>query len=97
MPFATPGDLLLSLLHWQANSLPLCQLGSPVSAYSFVIINRVSVKASLMPAWAALELLLAWGEGTGSCLLLLPRPLLLLLSDSSRYEAGEGRGDKEQK
>ena len=50
-----------------------------------------------MPAWAALELLLALGEGTGSRLLLLPRPLLLLLSDSSRFEVGEGRGDKEQK
>ena len=37
MPFPTPGDLpdsgielpfLLSLLHWQADSLPLCHLGS---------------------------------------------------------------------
>ena len=28
LPFATLGDLLLNLLHWQANSLLLCHLGS---------------------------------------------------------------------
>ena len=31
LPFATPGDLrFLYLLHWQADSLPLCHLGSQV-------------------------------------------------------------------
>ena len=44
LPFPFPGDFpiqglnlhLLSLLHWQADSLPLCHLGSPIFIKVFI-------------------------------------------------------------
>ena len=53
LSFPSPGDLsnpgikpsLLHLLHWQADSLPVCHLGSPVYVYIHTINTQELIKA----------------------------------------------------
>ena len=48
LPFPAPGDLpdpgtkLMCLLHWQADSLPLCHLGSPYGSSSFNFFEKLT-------------------------------------------------------
>ena len=53
LSFPSPGDLsnpgikpsLLHLLHWQADSLPVCHLGSPIYVYIHTINTQEVIKA----------------------------------------------------
>ena len=61
LPFPSPGDLpdpgiepfSPRLLHWQADSLPLSQLGSPVTSnYSFNIYTLLQCRRPGLDPWA---------------------------------------------
>ena len=52
---------LLRLLHWQADSLPLCHLGSQIT---LLLLKIITIWASLAVQWLRLHTSIAGGVGS---------------------------------